>query len=260
MKKKFEQSEVGKPASPVPIPSTAESAAIETARQRVRTRTPRITVKFSQAEDGSVDLQGASHSDHEGWLARLEDAFGTRGTSFAISQINQLMSASQNGKGRVDATRVDAMLAMVEAARPENELQAAMAVQMVVTHFAAIELTRRTMKADGVKQFDCAGNMAVKLLRTFVLQAEALAKLQRGGEQIVKVVHVHAGARAVIGDVHNGTTGASGATGAGGGVADENQNQPHAKAITAAAGPPAMPPLWRQDEERQPVPVTGRDG
>jgi hypothetical protein len=34
------------------------------------------------------------------------------------------------------------------------------------------------------------GNLAVKLLRTFTAQAEALAKLQRGGEQIVKHIHL----------------------------------------------------------------------
>lgn len=246
-----------KPKTAKPEPGPSERAAIETSRQRLRARPPRVTVKFNQGQDGSIDLQGAGHSDHAGWLARLEDAFGTRGTPFAISQINQLIMASQDKAGKVDATRLDAMVAMVDAARPDNELQAALVVQMAITHYAATELTRRMMKADQVPQFDCAGNMAVKMLRTFVLQAEALAKLQRGGEQIVKVVHVHPGGQAIVGNV---TAGATGATGPGGGGSDENRNQPHAKAIAAAEPPPVLPTMRRPDEERKPVPVAHGEG
>ena len=33
--------------------------------------------------------------------------------------------------------------------------------------------------------------MAIKLLRTYTAQLEALAKLRRGGEQTVRVEHVH---------------------------------------------------------------------
>ena len=73
---------------------------------------------------------------------------------------------------------------------------------------------------------EATGNMAVKLLRTFALQAEALAKLQRKGEQIVKVVHVHPGGQAIVGNVSTGATGLDGNIGSGGGGADEKRNQP----------------------------------
>src|SRR4051812_855420 len=47
------------------------------------------------------------------------------------------------------------------------------------------------------------GNLAVKLLRTYTTQIEALAKLRRGGEQRVRIehVHVHEGAQAIVGNV-----------------------------------------------------------
>ncbi len=128
---------------------------------------------------------------------------------------------------------------------------------MAATHFASMALLKRAMRVDQISQFDCADNMTVMLLRTFTLQAKAFAKLQRGGKQIVKVVHVHQSGQAIVG---NESTGANGAIGAGGGVADENRNQPHEKAIEAVAGPPAMPPMWRQDEERDTVPVTRGEG
>ena len=64
----------------------------------------------------------------------------------------------------------------------------------------AVVALLRAHKAETVSQYEVAGSMAVKLMRTFVLQAEALAKLQRGGEQVIKVVHVHPGGQAIVGN------------------------------------------------------------
>jgi hypothetical protein len=57
----------------------------------------------------------------------------------------------------------------------------------------------RAKRAQPIPQLDTSGNLAVKLLRTYTAQVEALAKLRRGGEQTVRVehVHVHAGGQAV---------------------------------------------------------------
>jgi hypothetical protein len=40
--------------------------------------------------------------------------------------------------------------------------------------------------------------MAVKLLRTYTMQIEALGKLQRGGQRVVKIAHVHAGRKPLL--------------------------------------------------------------
>ena len=49
-----------------------------------------------------------------------------------------------------------------------------LATQMVATHFAAIGALRRLKGAETFHQQDSNGNLAVKLLRTFTLQIEAL--------------------------------------------------------------------------------------
>ena len=74
---------------------------------------------------------------------------------------------------------------------------------MAITHSLAMELLGRARRADQIPQVDCAGNLAVKLLRTFMAQTEALAKLRRGGEQVVRVEHVHVypGGQAIVGNV-----------------------------------------------------------
>ena len=71
---------------------------------------------------------------------------------------------------------------------------------------------------------------------------EALKRYRTGGQQKVTVEHVtvNAGGQAIVGTVETG-----------GGVANKSEGQPHAKAIAHAS----EPPLWGQDEEREPVPL-----
>jgi hypothetical protein len=61
----------------------------------------------------------------------------------------------------------------------------------------------------------------------------------------VEHVHVHSGSQAIVGALETG-----------GGVAHTNQRQPHAKAISRSPNA-SLPPLRGEDEEREPVPVTG---
>lgn len=120
-------------------------------------------------------------------------------------------------------------------------------MQMALTSAAAQSVLQRAMRVDQLPQFDSASNAAVKLLRTFTQQAETLAKLQRGGEQIVKVVHVHPGAQAIVGNVVTGA--------AGGGGSNENFDQPHAKAKLPAPSAIPMQKVWSEDAEGEPMPV-----
>ena len=57
-------------------------------------------------------------------------------------------------------------------------------------------------------QQDSAGNLAVKLLRTFTTQLEALQRYRGKGQQKVTVEHVNvnAGGQAIVGTVHRGPT------------------------------------------------------
>lgn len=205
-----------------------------------------MSISVEQGANGTLLEVGPNHSDRAGWLARLEDSFGTSGTGFAIAQLNQLIRSCQASDQKIDNQKLNSMLAIVDGAKPENEIQAMLAIQMAMTHTAALDILRRAQRVDQIPQVDSAGNLAVKLLRTFTSQVEALAKLQRGGEQVVKVVHVHPGAQAVIGDVH---------ASARGGGDDEKGSQPHAKAEPAAIATSAGQEMPSLDAARQPLPV-----
>jgi len=243
------------PKPPLPPPSADERKAIDQAITEVTNRLPRFEVEFTQKPDGGLEIFGGAHNDHGGWLTRLENVFGTRGSSFAYAQLSQLLSLCQDSSKKIDGVALNGLLSIVESARPWNELEAALAVQMAMTHMLTTQAVRRAAKVEQIPQYDSAAGMAVKLARTFTMQAEALAKMQRGGEQVVKVVHVHAGAKAVIGNVNTGANGALGE-----GVHRERDHQPHAPSQLSAPRVPPMPQVRSEDEEREPVPLAGGGG
>ena len=95
-------------------------------------------------------------------------------------------------------------LAAIDGIRPADEIEAMLAVQMVATHETAMDVLIRAKQADLMPTLQECGSLAVKLMRTYTAQVEALARLRRGGEQrvIVHHVHVNEGGRAVVGAVN----------------------------------------------------------
>jgi hypothetical protein len=75
------------------------------------------------------------------------------------------------------------------------------ASQMAVTHALAMDMLGRARQSPTVPYMQVCATLATKLQRTFVQQVETLAKLRRGGEQKVRVehVHVHPGGQAIVG-------------------------------------------------------------
>ena len=54
-----------------------------------------------------------------------------------------------------------------------------------------LSTSRVARRAEYLEHMNSFGSLATKLLRTFTAQTEALAKLRRGGEQTLRVEHVH---------------------------------------------------------------------
>ena len=81
-----------------------------------------------------------------------------------------------------------------------------LATQMVATQLAALAALRRIKGSENVAQQDSNGNLAVKLLRTFTAQVEALQRYRGKGHQKVTVEHVNvnAGGQAIVGTVQPG--------------------------------------------------------
>jgi hypothetical protein len=187
----------------------------------------------------------APHSDGAGWLAQLATATGTRSIEFAEMLIDQLARQGRgSGHSTTDAKRLNAFLALLDGFSPANEVEALLLAQMAATHDLGMEMAFRAKQADWPQQTEALGNLAVKFTRTFALQVDALAKLRRGGEQRVKVEHVHVypGGQAIVGDVRTG-----------GGVLPKGEEQPHAIIEGGSDF------LRCQDAEREAVPLPADD-
>ncbi|WP_157934110.1 hypothetical protein [Microvirga ossetica] len=228
-------------------PSDRERHEGREAGKRLLTRRKRPEVGPFKPESKSIQ---PAHSEEGIWRAHLHDAFGSTSHDFVTRGLSNLTTAMQR-KGQSDPTQgLNAGLAVLGGLQPENEIEAMLAMQMAATHEAAMDMLATARASTMLPTLGTCGNLAVKLLRAYTQQAEALAKLRRGGEQTVRVehVHVHPGAQAIVGNVQHG-----------GGGSQQNGNQPHApidpKALAFAPGPP----LWSEDEGRDLVPVASRE-
>jgi len=232
------------PAPPAP-PSARRSAAIDAAKARVMARTERASVKVTSPDGGIVGIS-APHADETGQHYHMLDTFGTTSADFMGATFSQLLESLSDANSTPSETTLNAALAIVGGLEPSNEIEALLASQMAATHSLAMKLVGRTRRVDQLNQAAVNGGLAVKLLRTFTMQAETLAKLRRGGGQTVRVehVHVHPGGQAIVGAV---TTG--------GGSPLKSEEQPHAKpaALTHADAP--FDPLRSTHAERERVPV-----
>jgi hypothetical protein len=218
-----------------PSPSPGMIARIVEAKLRNAARRERPALEYK--------LEGATtlHTDIAPDVAEtLLDAFGTTSKDFLASELNRLGSQLAVGPLHTGQRDMNAALAAIDGTRPENEMAAMLASQMAATHSLAMEMLGRTRRAGTTEQLQAHGALATKLLRTFTSQTEALAKIKRGGEQTVRVEHVHVyqGGQAIVGVM-------STRKGEGGGV-DEKANQAYGtldpRAIAAAHGAALLGP------------------
>lgn len=226
--------------TPHPEPGETEKAEIAAASARRKERRPRIAAKLDKHRNGLK--ASPDHSDIPGWSARLCDAFGSTSPDFISIEISRIITAL-NVTDESGTPSLNAALATLDGLQPKDEIEAMLASQMATTHAFVMKLLGRAGRAEDLEQFDSAGKMADRLLRTYTMQVDALAKLRRGGQQTVRVehVHVHPGGQAVVGNVTQLTRGR--------GVLDPG-NQPHAIAHAQCATLP------NQDTARDALPIT----
>ncbi|WP_416909163.1 MAG: hypothetical protein ACMVO5_06090 [Polymorphobacter sp.] len=201
-----------------PAPTERERLAIAAAYDRYRKR--KLNVRLQAKQEGKALSIEAAHNDEQGSWVMVMQAMGSASSEFSEAMLMQLSRLARHKDQSLDETRLNAMLAVLDAAQPESEVEAMLLIQMAAAHELAIDLAARARTADTVPTLEALGGLSVRYMRAFALQAEALGKLRRGGEQRVKVehVHVHPGGQAIVGDVH-----------AGGGGDGFSKDQPHAK-------------------------------
>jgi hypothetical protein len=99
---------------------------------------------------------------------------------------------------------INAALAFIEGAKPKNEMEAALVLQMACTYSAnMIVLEGLQGGMCGERRLLAVAGASARLSQAFAAQMDTLRRLRNGGSQVVRVEHVHvnAGAQAVIGNV-----------------------------------------------------------
>jgi hypothetical protein len=235
---------VKKRLAELPAPGEQTKVAIAHATAANKGRRRRVQAN-GEMEDGTL-VMWPSHSHVEGWSDQFQNAFGSTSEAFYNQTLAQVTAVTREFRQPQTIQDTNTALAVMDGIQPRDEIEAMLAAQMAATHNVAMHMLHKAKHAEYLEHMNSFGGLATKLLRTFTAQTEALAKLRRGGEQTVRVehVHVHSGGQAIVGNVNH--------AGGGGGLL-ENQNQPHAKALSHAP----QSPLWGENPEREPVPVTG---
>jgi hypothetical protein len=187
-----------------------QQAEAEGIKAVVKARPPRpfVTITYDAggkliATVGDPEKQGSAVLNS----IRAYGAFGSGSNEFTDDMLSRIVGAVRlSGDAERDSQIVSGALALVAAVDPQNELEATMALQMLAANEAALMCFERSRAAKYMEHAAPYSNMANKAMRSFALHAEALAKIRRGGEQVVRHVHVNEGGQAVIaGTVNTGS-------------------------------------------------------
>src|SRR6266403_5702833 len=116
----------------VPVP-TASVSKPSTRRTRVKLRRVDCNLSKPYPPDG----------DQRRWWDRLKAALGTTSSDFVNATLVQIQNASRMPSGGISETSVNAVLAIIEAAEPRNEIEAALAMQMACTHAVTMAVLSR---------------------------------------------------------------------------------------------------------------------
>ena len=113
------------------------------------------------------------------WWRRLKNAMGTSSSAFVAASLQQLIAAARLPNSGICEIAVNASLAFIEGAKPRDEIECALVIQMACTHSAAMAVLNRLGGAAGRDRSVAAmASAAARLLRAYATQVEALRRLR----------------------------------------------------------------------------------
>ncbi len=192
----------GKPELLRDKPAAPESlvTAIEKAKARAKTRRVGPPLLMKRDEDGALvwdwPYDEETGEDPKPWMYLLLDAFGTRYLLVAAVFINQLLDLCTEGKFNEDRQEWEPeeaeliqLLHIVNATKPKDEAQAALAAQIAATHIITMKVAKRA--AEYPYDTRTIGSYA-RLVQASAVQFAALSALQgkrRSTRQSITVRH-----------------------------------------------------------------------
>lgn len=135
----------------------------------------------------------------------FQESTGVKNEAIAGQLISHIATALTHGQLSSDFEKTVGAVAMMQEIKPANVNEALLACQMIGVHHAAMTfLYRATLSEQTFEGTDSNVLRATRLMRLYIDQTEAMARLKgKIGQQKVTVehVHVHEGGRAIVGAV-----------------------------------------------------------
>jgi hypothetical protein len=237
-------------------PTEAEQAEVRAlaTRKKARRQAPRFAVH--RQENNQVQVMPTDvHADVAS--ARVMNAFGTTSADLAERLMLQIINTThlQSSGAPINADTLNAALAAVTGIGPQDDAEAMLATQMVAVHWVTMDLLR---KANDRTLLNDAGNLAVKLLRTYTTQLEALKRYRSAGEQRVVVQHQHVNVTAEQAAVQ--VNGGVDPAPRGRGAASKSEERSHGPGEPQAVAFEPGSSLRCPEPARDAMPVAGSDG
>jgi hypothetical protein len=140
--------------------------------------------------------------------AAFREVFGkTLSDEFVDEMLAQLTSTLAPGPhDAVEPSTLNAAIAVISSLKPQSELEALIAVQIVATGFAGLKFLQHSQRHLDEAFIGVYGGYATRLLRLQLELIKTLDPHRRGNKQTVEVrhVHIHPGGQGVVGIVNSG--------------------------------------------------------
>ena len=192
---------------PIPLKSPTEdqqpsSALVPISGADQERKAPARVRKPSSHNDQCL----APTSDLESHRKRLREAFGnTMSDEFVDVLLGKLVEALRPSPfDQLEEATLNAGLATIHGMRPQSELEALLAVQIIAAGFSGLRFLRQSHTQMTEDYIDVYGKYAIKLLRLQNEMIQTYERLRRGSKQTVEVrhVHIHSGGQGVVGIVN----------------------------------------------------------
>lgn len=183
----------------------AETNAIADLRERKKSRVRAPDIKLDFDEESRRLTVGHKGKDPTPACALAMHELGTVDYRFFEGVMDQVAALGQHDRP-VSETASNFVMSVVARVKPQDEIEAMLAIQMGAIHQVTMMMERRLNHVKTLPQQDSAERALNKLARTFTSQVETLKRYRSKADQTVRVerVEVKEGGQAIVGNVHNG--------------------------------------------------------
>ncbi len=181
-----------------------ERAAFEWSGRRIASTVP--LPRMSASANGKILDLDFDHPDRLTSRVLLAQAMGSVEPNFLDGLVGLAASATATKNGYCEG-RLNFMLGAINEIKPRDALETMLAGQIASVHMAAADASMRHANAENPQHRESAERELNRLMRTFVLQMEALDRHRSRGEPKVTVqnVSVSEGGQAIVGHVTQAT-------------------------------------------------------